>query len=154
MISAAAEASLVDKVFSPETISDAAKQRLNFYYSDTEAFKTDLLLFQKFFSLYQRRARAKAFENQTGRIDNVTYFGNFCLVFCGMFSGMFFGDCAEIMSVCTVLSSACRYELSKFNRFSVLLIPFIRELLPSTSIQGCSNQKYPKIFDIRIEIED
>lgn len=109
MISAAAEASLVDKVFSPETISDAAKQRLNFYYSDTEAFKTDLLLLRKFFSLYQRRARAKAFENQTGRIDNVTYFGNFCLVFCGMFSGLFFGNCAEI------------FAGFKFKKFSIFL---------------------------------
>lgn len=80
MISAAAEASLVDKVFSPETISDAAKQRLNFYYSDTEAFKTDLLLLRKFFFRFIRDEREqRLLKNHTGRIDNVTYFVNFCL---------------------------------------------------------------------------
>lgn len=93
MISAAAETSLVDKVFSPETISDAAKQRLNFYYSDTEAFA---FIAKVFFRFIRDEREQRLLKNQTGRIDNVTYFGNFCVVFCGMFSGVFFGNCAEI----------------------------------------------------------
>lgn len=63
LIFAAQEAVLVDKVFTWNNFC-SLKQRLNFYYFCTEAFKTELLLLGKFFFFilfYHKEKGVKSF---------------------------------------------------------------------------------------------